>query len=80
MDCAIYRKLLESHGDLESDKINKLLEIYLQTPSLPALKAARVSLGELKTALGHQNTSTTFYPKLSRRLLCKRRLGHRAAL
>ncbi len=79
MGCSIYRKLLESHGDLGSEKINKLLKIYLQVPSLPTLQAARVSLGELKTALGHQNSSSGFHPKLVRQSLCKRRLGHRAA-
>ena len=78
MDCSIYRELLEAQGDMERDEINKYLKIYLQAPSLPTLRAVRVSLVELKEALAHQNASTAFYPKLVRQLLCKRRLGNRA--
>lgn len=79
MDCSIYRKLLESRGEMEQEKINKCLNIYLQVPSLPTLRAVRMSLGELKMALSRQNASAAFYPKLVRQSLCKRGLGHRAA-
>ena len=51
MDCSIYRELLEANTGVDSHKIDKLLGIYAQVPSVPKLKATRASLAALKMAL-----------------------------
>lgn len=51
MDGSIYQKILEAYTDVDRTKRSKLLRIYLHIPSLPQLRALRVSLTELKNTL-----------------------------
>ena len=43
MDGSIYQKILEAYTDVDRAKRGKLLRIYLHIPSLPQLRALRVS-------------------------------------
>ncbi len=51
MEHSIYRKFLESLEGMDKGKIDKLVEIYLKSPSLPELQASRTLLAKLKVAL-----------------------------
>ncbi len=51
MDGSIYQKILEAYTDVDRAKRGKLLRIYLHIPSLPQLRALRVSLTERKNTL-----------------------------
>ena len=48
MNGSMYQKIFEACKDVGSARRNKLLRIYLHIPSLPALRAIRASLTELK--------------------------------
>lgn len=48
MNGSMYQKVFEACKDVGSARRNKLLKIYLHIPSLPALRATRASLTELK--------------------------------
>ncbi|MCE2401442.1 hypothetical protein J4G08_11225 [Candidatus Poribacteria bacterium] len=73
MDYSRYRKILESQDEMDSAEKEELLKIYLQTPSLPKLQAARALLIELKTALNCCDTSKKKCLKAIRHMLCKKR-------
>ena len=57
MDYSQYHNIITSEDELDSAKRKELLKIYLQTPSLPQLQAARALLIELKTALNRCDAS-----------------------
>lgn len=48
MSGSMYQKIFEACKDVDSARRKKLLKIYLHIPSLPALRAIRASLAELK--------------------------------
>lgn len=73
MDYSRYRKILESNDDLNSAERQELLKLYLQTPSLPKLQAARAFLFELKTKLNCCANSKKKCQKIIRHMLCKKR-------
>ncbi|MCY4404645.1 MAG: hypothetical protein OXD54_18920 [Candidatus Poribacteria bacterium] len=69
MDYSQYRKIIESENEIDSDKRKELLSIYLKTPSLPQLQAARALLFEIKAKLSHCETSKKKCLKAIRRML-----------
>ncbi len=71
MDYSRYRKILNSQDEMGSAERKELLKIYLQTPSLPQLQAARALLFELKTALNRCDSSKKKCLKAIRRKLYK---------
>lgn len=73
MDYSRYRKIIKSENEMDSAERKELLKIYLQTPSLPKLQAARALLIELKTALNRCNDSKKKCLKLVRHMLYKNR-------
>ena len=73
MDYTRYREMLESKDDLNSAERQELLKLYLQTPSLPKLQAARTLLFELKTKLDRCANSKKKGQKIIRHMLCKKR-------
>ena len=73
MDYSRYRKILKSQDEMDSAERKELLKIYLQTPSLPQLQAARALLVELKTALNRCDSSKKKCLKRIRHKLDKKR-------
>lgn len=73
MDYSRYRKILKSQDEMDSAEKKELLKIYLQTPSLPQLQAARAVLIELKAALNCCNDSKKKCMKAIRHMLHKKR-------
>jgi hypothetical protein len=73
MDYSRYSKILKSQDEMGSAERKELLKLYLQTPSLPQLQAARAVLVELKTALNRCDDSKKKCLKLIRHMLCKKR-------
>ncbi len=73
MDYSRYRKILESQDEMDSTERKELLKIYLQTPSLPQLQAARALLVEVKDTLNNCNDSKKKRLKLIRHMLYKKR-------
>ena len=55
MNGSMYQKIFEACKDMGSARRNKLLRIYLHIPSLPALRATRASLTELKGKSNRKN-------------------------
>lgn len=73
MDYSRYCKIAKSEDEMDSAKRKELLKIYLQTPSLPQLQAARALLVELKTALNRCDASKKKCLKAIRHMLYKKR-------
>ncbi len=73
MDYSRYRKIIKSQDEMDSAERKELLRIYLQTPSLPQLQAARALLVELKTTLKNCEVSRKKCVKAIWHLLSKRR-------
>ncbi len=73
MDYSQYSKILKSEDEMDSAERKELLKIYLKTPSLPQLQAARALLIELKTALNRCNNSKKKCLKMIRHKLYKKR-------
>ncbi len=73
MDYSRYRKIIESENEMDSDERKELLSIYLRTPSLPQLQAARALLFEIKAKLSHCEASRKKCLKAIRHILYKKR-------
>ena len=70
MDCSLYRELLEANTGVDSHKINKLIGIYAQVPSVPKLKATRASLGSTEDGVESwrcRGTAADSHPALAGR-------------
>ena len=63
MNGSMYQKIFEACKDVGSARRNKLLRIYLHIPSLPALRAIRSSLAELKGKSKRRNGRDVRSPK-----------------
>ncbi len=72
MDYTRFRKILELKEDIDSAKRRELLRIYLQTPTLPKLQAARALLFEIKKSLNRCPASRQKCLKTIRRMMCHR--------
>ncbi len=73
MDYSRYRKIIESENEMGSDERKELLSIYLRTPSLPQLQAARALLFEIKAKLSRCEASKKKCLKAIRHMLYKKR-------
>lgn len=73
MEHSQYRKILQSQDEMDKAKREELLRVYLQTPSLPKLQAARALLVELKNKLNRCNNSKNRGNKGIRNILYKKR-------
>ena len=73
MDYSRYRKIIESENEMGSDERKELLSIYLRTPSLPQLQAARALLFEIKAKLSRCEASRKKCLKAIRHMLYKKR-------
>lgn len=73
MDYSQYRKIIESENEIDSNKRKELLSIYLKTPSLPQLQAARALLVEIKAMLNRCEASKKKCLKAIRHMLYKKR-------
>lgn len=72
MNYARFREILELKEDIDNAKRRELLRIYLQTPTLPKLQAARALLVEIKKSLNRCPTSRHKCLKTIRRIMCHR--------
>ena len=72
MDYTRFRKILELKEDIDSAKRRELLRIYLQTPTLPKLQAARALLFEIKKSLNRCPASRQKCLKTIRHMMCHR--------
>ena len=73
MDYSRYRKIIKSENEMDSAERKELLKMYLKTPSLPKLQAARALLIELKAALNCCDVSKKKCLKVIRHMLYKKR-------
>ena len=73
MDYASFRKIIKYQDRIDSAKRRELLRIYLQTPTLPKLQAARTLLVEMKNSLNHCTDSKEQCLKAVRHLLFRKR-------
>lgn len=73
MDYSRYRNIIESENEMDSDERKELLSIYLRTPSLPQLQAARALLFEIKAKLSRCEASKKKCLKAIRHTLYKKR-------
>lgn len=70
MDYTRFREILKLEKDIDSVKRRELLRIYLQTPTLPKLQAARALLIEIKKSLSRCPVSRQKSLKTIRRMMC----------
>ncbi len=72
MDYARLREILKLKEDIDCAKRRELIRIYLQTPTLPKLQAARALLSKIKKSLNRCPVSRQKRLKKIRRIMCHR--------